>query len=363
MRRTDFDLAVVGGGPAGTSAAITAARAGASVVLLEAGVFPREKVCGEFVSAESLQLLRDLVREHSRSEELFRDAPVISRARLFVGRRAVETSVAPAALSIPRYQLDWLLWESAQLAGVSTHSACKVLSFAGRGPFTLQTVEGEIRARALVLCAGRWSRLSNPSDLPAGPKWIGVKAHFREQRPPQSTDLYFFDGGYCGVQPVSRVGVNVCAMVRSDVATSLGEVIRLSSPLSRRAEAWEPLTCPVTTAPLLYRTPEPVRENIMVAGDAAGFIDPFSGDGISLALRTGQAAVNSLQPFFAGTGSLENAVASYASLYERNFAPLIAAASRVRTLLSLPQAIRLLAVEALRLPGVLPYVIRKTRVG
>ena len=55
------DLIVIGGGPAGTSAAITCARSGAHVLLLERGRFPRQKVCGEFVSAESLALLDDLL--------------------------------------------------------------------------------------------------------------------------------------------------------------------------------------------------------------------------------------------------------------------------------------------------------------
>ena len=56
-----YDLAIIGGGPAGTSAAISAARQGARVLLLERGRFPRHKVCGEFVSAESLTLLKDLL--------------------------------------------------------------------------------------------------------------------------------------------------------------------------------------------------------------------------------------------------------------------------------------------------------------
>jgi flavin-dependent dehydrogenase len=58
---TMHDLIVIGGGPAGTSAAITCARSGARVLLLERGRFPRQKVCGEFVSAESLALLADLL--------------------------------------------------------------------------------------------------------------------------------------------------------------------------------------------------------------------------------------------------------------------------------------------------------------
>lgn len=363
MTRTSFDLAIVGGGPAGASAAITAACRGRSVAIFEAGEFPRDKVCGEFVSAESLQLLGNLLRRHPAAERLFAQAPVISSARFFVARGSLSTQINPPGLSIPRYQLDQMLWESAAQAGASAQVRCEVLSSAGQDPFILHTSKGDVSARALLLCAGRWSRFSNPTQPGSGPRWIGLKAHFREPFPPQSTDLYFFNAGYCGVQPVSAYAVNVCAMARSDAATTLDGVIGLSLPLAHRAVRWTSLTKPVTTAPILYRHPEPVRGNILLAGDAAGFIDPFVGDGISLALRTGQAAAICLQPFFEGKATLADAAATYACYYARNFAPLIAASSRVRSLLSLPEAMQVLAAQAFRLPGVLPYVIRRTRLG
>ncbi len=67
LSRIKYDLIVIGAGPAGCAAAITAARTGASVFLLERGRFPRHKVCGEFVSAESLDLLQDLLAPAHRS--------------------------------------------------------------------------------------------------------------------------------------------------------------------------------------------------------------------------------------------------------------------------------------------------------
>ena len=363
VERSTFDLAIIGGGPAGASAAITAARMGASVGLFDLSDFPRQKVCGEFVSAESLELLRDLLRQHPRAEKLFSDAPVISRARIFVSGSCVEAAINPPALSIPRYSLDLLLWESAQQAGVTACKKCEVLSVDGNGPYTLATAQGIVSAKALVLCAGRWSRFSDAAEVPPGPKWIGVKAHYREPSPSPSTDLYFFDKGYCGVQPVAEDVVNVCAMVRSDAATTLPEVLRLSPPLARRAADWQPLVPPVSTAPLIYRKPQSVRDNLLLAGDAAAFIDPFAGDGISLALRSGRAAANCLQQFFAGYCSLDAATRDYETLYECQFAPLIAAASRVRGLFRLPEIARPVALQMLRIPGVLAYVIRKTRVG
>ena len=357
----DFDIAVVGGGPAGTSAAITAARAGARVALLESGEFPRQKVCGEFVSAESLDVLSDLLRDHTGAQLVLHEAPSICQVRLILGRRLIESPVSPPGLSIPRYVLDALLWEAAQHAGACARSSSEVLSIDGDGPFSLTISQGSLIAASVILCAGRWSRFSDKSSLPPGPKWIGFKAHFRERSAFCSTDLYFFDGGYCGVQPIGDDAVNACAMVRSNRASSLEEVFPLSPFLCARAALWQRLTETVSTAPLFYRTPEAARGNLLLAGDAAAFIDPFAGDGISIALRSGRAAAEHLCRFVQGESTLSAAAADYHRDYDRQFAPLIAAASRVRRLMSLPTFLHAPVFELLRLPGLMPYLIRKTR--
>src|SRR5207244_3208632 len=107
------------------------------------------------------------------------------------------------------------------------------------------------------------------------------KAHFTEAKPAQSVDLYFFPGGYCGVQPVNHSEINVCAMVRADVATTLSEVFKCEPHLFERSSGWQLLTEPVSTSPLNFGQSQPLEGSILLVGDAAGFIDPFVGDGIS----------------------------------------------------------------------------------
>ena len=356
-----FDLAIVGAGPAGSCCAITAARLGVSVALFEAKDFPRQRVCGEFVSAESLDVLAGLLQGMPAAEKLFQVAPVIDRTRLLLGGRVIEAPVAPPALSISRYDLDALLWDAARRAGAVTHPNCDVVGSDGDGPFRLQTSSGGFRAKALIVAAGRWSQFTADRTVPAGPKWIGLKAHFEEPWTEPRTDLYFFAKGYCGVQPVSRGVVNACAMVRSDRATSLEEVCKLHPGLARRVSHWRAIMQPVSTAPLIYRQPQPVRGNMIFIGDAAAFIDPFAGDGISIALRSGQVAAQCIGRFLTGPAALSEAVGLYQREYSQQFAPLLSAASRVRYLLSLPAFAQSAVFELLRLPGVIPYMIRKTR--
>ncbi len=356
-----FDLAVVGGGPAGATAAITAARLGARVILFEAKGFPRHKVCGEFVSAESLDVLAELLRDSESGRALIDSAPVLRRTRLFLGSRTIDAPVSPPAVSVTRYDLDATLWEAARVAGVEAQSNCEVTAITGQGPFQLTSSSGSYSAGALLIAAGRWSQFTPDRVMPSGPKWIGVKGHFREPDPSASTDLYFFDHGYCGVQPVPDDTVNACAMVRSDRATSLQQVFALHPRLSERAAKWQAVSFPVSTAPLIYRQPRPTQENKLLAGDAAAFIDPFVGDGISIALRSGKVAAECLGPLFRGEAALADCASRYEGEYTRQFAPLLSAASRVRSLLSLPVPARAAAFELLRIPGLMPLVIRKTR--
>jgi flavin-dependent dehydrogenase len=349
-----FDLIVVGAGPAGTSAAITAARFGAKVLLLERGKFPRHKVCGEFVSAESLSLLRDLLIDSYHS--LLDDSLRISRGRLFLDGRVLPAPIHPPAASIARFDLDAALVESGLASGVEVRFQATVRAICGTGPFQVSSTDGEFEAVAVVNASGRWSNLT-AVPVASVEKWLGIKAHFGEARPADSVDLYFFDGGYCGVQPVnlrvddSHGRVNAAAMVRADVASSLPEIFALHPALAERSREWRPLSEPVTTSPLIFRKPQPVRNGALNAGDAAGFVDPFVGDGISLALRSGALAAECLR-----SGS------SYEALYGQRFGPIFRASSQLRRLLRLPRQVRKPFVALLaHTPGVTEFLVARTR--
>jgi flavin-dependent dehydrogenase len=352
-----FDLIVIGGGPAGTAAAITAARAGASVLLLEHGRLPRHKVCGEFVSAEALALLRALLELQAAVVD---QAPRIPAARIFLDSRQLRAAVDPPAASISRRDLDLALWCAAERAGVETRAQTPAQQVSGAAPFLVQTAQGSVPARSVIDASGRWSTL-RPRSLPQGRKWLGLKSHFREAEPPASVDLYFFRGGYCGVQPVGQEVINVSAMVRAEAATSLPGVFALHPALALRSAGWQPAGEVVTTSPLLFQAPEPLRNTVLLAGDAAGFIDPFVGDGIALALRSGAAAAQALLPFWRGEIPLPAAALAYRQSYRRMFLPVFRNAARCRRLLDLPAPLRAPFVRLLARTGVPQFLVRSTR--
>jgi flavin-dependent dehydrogenase len=355
LEAAQYDLIVVGAGPAGSACAITAVRAGARVLLLEKDHFPRQKVCGEFVSPESLGLLHGFL-----DDSRFKSCPQVISARIFLDNKTLVIPVSPAAQSIPRFDLDPALFDAAQKAGATAHQDIAVIEVQRDGAFHVRTSASTYSARAVVNTTGRWSKLTQ-FDVAGKDKWIGLKAHFTEPSPPQTVDLYFFSGGYCGVTPVGPDSVNACAMVRADAAHTLEDVFVKEPRLFQRSRAWQPLFPPVTTSPLYFREPETESDGVFLAGDAAGFIDPFAGDGISLALQSGTLAAQSIVPFLRGSCFLEQAHQQYQAAYRKRFAPAFRNAARLRGALAAPKWIRSAALTFAAMPGVGKMLVRGTR--
>jgi flavin-dependent dehydrogenase len=325
------------------------------VLLLEKDRFPRQKVCGEFVSAESLELLGELLGQAQLSSY-----PLVSSAHFFLDGKCVRLPLVPAARSIPRYAMDEELFAAAAKAGVEAFEETAVVRVARGQMFRVETGRQSFSAKALVNATGRWSKLTQ-FDVAGKQKWLGLKAHFTEPQPPSSVDLYFFPGGYCGVTPVDNNTVNACAMVRADVARSLEEVFAREPELERRSRAWQPLYPAVTTSPLYFREPQTESDGMLLAGDAAGFIDPFAGDGISLALQSGRLAAQALLPFLHGNCTLEDAQAQYRGAYKKRFAPAFRNAARLRNALAAPRWVRKAALTMAGIPGVGRMLIHGTR--
>jgi menaquinone-9 beta-reductase len=286
----------------------------------------------------------------------------ISRARIFIDGKVFETRIEPPANSVPRFVLDSVLWQAAKKAGVTALEETPAEEIRGDGPFSIVAQRRPFVARAVINASGRWSNLAAGLNQPKLEASIGLKQHFLESSPPQSVDLYFFAGGYCGVQPVGGNEVNASAMVSAGVAKSLAAVFQLEPNLRKRTESWKPATEPVTTFPLIFKHPNPVQRerNIVNAGDAAGFIDPFVGDGISMALHSGRMASDCLAGFLRGDHSLREAASEYRTLYEERLLPAFRNAARLRKLIASP-SLRGLAMELFRVPAISRFALRKTR--
>jgi hypothetical protein len=192
-----------------------------------------------------------------------------------------------------------------------------------------------------------------------------MKAYFQGEMD-AGVDLYFFEGGYCGVQPVHAPDgttlVNVCALCRKGVADTLDEVLRCHPLLACRSRSWVPSFSSLSTFPIYFREPQPITGTLMNAGDAAGFVDPFVGDGISMALRGGYLASRSLTPYLRGQCSLQSSLSDYKIGYARCLRPVYWASSLLRGVLSIPRLLRAPLLSACEFsPHLAGYLVRATR--
>jgi len=266
------EVHIIGGGPAGSTAAIAAAQQGALVRLFEKSAFPRHKVCGEFLSPEIAPLLDGLgvwarfAQAHPAS---------LKQINLYLGSRRKNWKLAEPAFGLSRYALDELLIRHAAACGAT------VVRDTGGAP--------SASGPPTVLAHGR------KTSAPKGSRLFGFKAHFSGPVD-DSVDLFFFSGCYAGVSAVENGITNVCALAPESFLQHhhfhMDAVLEQSLPLRERLA---PLTRKMDwliTGPLVFRDNfhGPPSENIYCAGDALGFVDPFTGSGILAALLTGRIA-------------------------------------------------------------------------
>jgi flavin-dependent dehydrogenase len=174
--------------------------------------------------------------------------------------------------------------------------------------------------------------------------------------------LYFFKGGYCGIQPLGNRVVNAAAIVKPEVARSLESVLTLCPELEVRAREFKPAGEPVSTAPLFFRPPRTSDRNMLLVGDAAAFLDPFAGDGISMALHSGRLAALALVGHLRGACSLQSAMETYDRDHRALIQPALTNARRLRVLFHLPRTLRGTAMSLLRFAPLASAAVKKTRV-
>ena len=263
---------VIGGGPAGAMAAIAARHDGAEVRVFEKSAFPRHKVCGEFLSPDILTLLR---RAGCEDEFLSLRPAVIRTMDLHFGSRLVRHPLPKPAFGLSRYALDRLLLDRAVALGSQV---------------VRETRTPRAPQRPVVLANGRTTQGRT------GERLFGFKAHYRGSAVDDSVALFFFEGCYVGVSAVENDEINICGLAPErllrDCAFQPDRLLERCAPLQSRMEGVERVFDWLTTGPLVPGWPplEASEPLTYPAGDALGFIDPFTGSGILNAMLCGYSA-------------------------------------------------------------------------
>jgi flavin-dependent dehydrogenase len=318
------DVLIVGAGPAGSIAGLVLARAGVRVRIVDRASFPRDKLCGDTINPGTLARLRALgVADEIDACALPIDGMLVTSARAAVVGR-YPRGVSGRALR--RRDLDWILLRCAIRAGCAFDpdvlATRPIVDGSRVTGVHLRGKAGECRlaARVTIAADGRRSAIAwrlGAARHPVRPRRWAIGAYVtgvgewassgvgdpvgrQLTDSPALGEMHVRRHGYIGVAAVARGLTNVCIVRPSAPAD---EVMRDPVSLLRRMTRADPflaarfadavlVTRPVVLGPLAVDTTAPPLDGLLLAGDAAGFIDPMTGDGLRFAVRGGELAAD-----------------------------------------------------------------------
>ena len=310
-----FDVAVVGAGPAGAACATFCAAGGLRTLLLEREVFPREKVCGDCVNPACWPVLRRL-----GLAERVRALPHAKLARvefIAIGGHRVSIGLpADAEIAVKRSSFDQLLMQRAIEAGAQVIEGATVNAVTQPAltdqPWQIGAGGETFRARVVVAADGRNSTVARLLGLlpKIERERVALQAHvhlpagFGER-----VVLQFLPQGYSGQAPVNASELNLCLVGKPAAMPTLRQWAEANFGVARD-HAWRTIT------PLRRAALSPAQRGLFLVGDAARVVEPFTGEGIYYALRSGELAAEAIVSSI-GNGNQEAVASSYSAAHER----------------------------------------------
>ncbi|MBX7055735.1 MAG: NAD(P)/FAD-dependent oxidoreductase [Pyrinomonadaceae bacterium] len=339
-----YDVAIAGGGPAGSSLAIRLANAGLRVLLAEQKSFPREKLCGEFISPECLVHFAEIGVMPAIAAVRGTDL----RETIFFSQRgkgvAVESSwfghADSLALGLSRAEMDRILLEHARAAGVDVREESSVSGLlldggevSGVAVRDTNGIAVEAAARVTIDATGRTRslarRIKGRETRKRAATHVAFKTHLTGASVlPSACEIYVYRGGYGGCNRVQDGLYNLCFIAASADAKRLGsdperlmrEVVftnKRAAAAMADASAVKPwLAVPIERFGRGELVP---ARGLMAVGDAAAFIDPFTGSGMLMALESAKIAADAIVGSIVKELAFDGIAAEYRRLYAARF--------------------------------------------
>ena len=341
MRHT-ADVVVVGGGPAGSATAILLAQAGLHVCLLDKGHFPREKPCGEYLSPGCVPLLErlgvlptlDKVAAPQRIEGMRVETP----AGTFFTGKYPGNGIRPHGYALPRYCFDALLFEAARRAGVQCLEGWRVVDLIRSGHRVCGVIgasNGQTRrltAPLTIGADGRNSVVARRLKLftwhPSHRKVAFVQRFQLSTQMGSVGEVYLGRRGYCILNPQRGVAANVAVVVdQGDLPLHrpweevFHELLQPYPSVRAKLYRAHPVNRLRVLGPLACRVKQVAGDGFLLVGDAAGYYDPMTGEGIYQALKGAEMAAATAAEALRRGEATAMALEPYAVAYRQEFDP------------------------------------------
>lgn len=370
------DVIVVGAGPAGSLAALALARAGVRVRLFDRERFPRPKLCGDTINPGALHVLAAQIPiERVLSESLPLDGMLLSGPGHVAVRGRYPAGLTGRAIS--RRTLDAMLVEHATAAGVQFDDNVAVAAAIvdGDGRVSGVRVKGRTKrsdhpSRMVLAADGRVSRLARALGLarqPARPRRWAIGGYFEGVGALISAgEMHVRAGHYIGVAPMPGGLANACVVLPAHapalrdrdharvLLTTLARDATLG-PRFARARLVEP---PLVLGPMAVDAMAAGVPGLLLAGDAAGFIDPMTGDGLRFAFSGATLAASTVLDVLDGALTPTDAVRALGAVRRAAFASKWRFNRSLRALVASAPAVGVAAAGARVVPAAFEALIR-----
>jgi 2-polyprenyl-6-methoxyphenol hydroxylase-like FAD-dependent oxidoreductase len=319
---------IIGGGLAGLALGLGLRARGVPVRIIEAGKYPRHRVCGEFITGLDHDTRRDL-----QLTDILAGARQ-ARGVLWSepGRPSVRHDLPEVALCLSRYHLDESMASAFAAAGGDLRTGC-------RGPSDAKP--------GRIMASGRRPQ--------AGSRWVGLKQHFHQLDLREDLELHLGQGAYVGLTRIEGRAVNVCGLFpRPGRGEACGLIDRVRAAglasLALRLESATPVEASAcAVAGLDYGRP---ASQLAALGDYHGLIPPFTGHGMTVAMQSAALAARRLEPWARGRFAWDETLALLQQDLRRRFARKLAWGRVLHPWLLAPHGRR--AVHLLHRWGALP---------
>ncbi|OYU95505.1 MAG: hypothetical protein CFE21_10195 [Bacteroidetes bacterium B1(2017)] len=328
-----FDVAIIGGGLAGLALAIDLRKRGHSILVIEKGSYPRQKVCGEYISMESYEYLNFLCPS-------LKDHPLPRINTFFLstlGEKEFTTPLDLGGFGISRYVLEELLYKEALGLGVLFElktKAQEVKKESDTERYTIQTLSKSFTARIVCNATGRKSNFEakESTSNQTATNYVGVKYHLRIARDASQIEIHNFEGGYCGISNIEEGKSCLCYIVNANILKKAGnsiaelekEYLYQNKNLKRIfSEAEFLLKEPVTISGIKFSIKKPIDNGVYFLGDSAGTIAPITGNGMSICLRSAFKLSGFMDAYLSNELSKRELIKTYTHFWNAEFSARI----------------------------------------
>ena len=363
------DVAIIGGGLSGLITAIQLAREQIPVQVYEKKNYPFHRVCGEYISNETIPFLKSL---NIFPQELG-PVPIGQLQLTSVNGKSAILPLPMGGFGLSRFAFDHWLYTKALALGVSFKLNTEIIKIDfEEGIFTLHSAHDTYSAAVAIGSFGKRSRLDVALNRPFIKKrspYVGIKYHIRTDHPDHLIALHNFENGYCGISKVENGVTNLCYLSHSKNLKTSGtirameEQVLYKNPflksIFQRADFL--FGQPETIHEISFETKRPVEQHVLMAGDAAGMITPLCGNGMALAIHAAKLLAGLVVPFCRNEDiSRAQLETAYALAWQDHFSGRLRAGRYIQQLFGSARASNLAVYLARNAKPLARYLIDKT---